>query len=73
MAAYVVPHAEVGVVVLATGFKEMRVVGDNPGGDAFHFHGVGDVGFPELDGAPGFPEEVPGAAEYVVAGGHAGQ
>ena len=73
VAPHVLPHAEVGVVVLAAGLEQVWVVGDDAGGHAVHAHLACDVGFPDFDAAPRPPQEVPGAAEDVVAGRHARQ
>ena len=73
MAADVVPATEVGVVVLAARLEQVGMVGDEHAGDAFGGQRPGDRLLPGLDRPPGLPEEVEGADEDVVAGGHARQ
>ena len=69
--AHVVPGAEVGVVVLAPGLEEVRVVRDQHGGHARpaqpRRHGL----LPHLDRPPRPPQEVERPAEDVVARRHA--
>ena len=73
VAALVVPGREVGVVVLAAGLEQVRVVGDQlvatPAARSWSVIGV----LPELDRAPRPPQEVERAAQDVVAGRHARQ
>ena len=73
VAPLVVPGEEVGVVVLAAGLEQVRVVRDEHRRHPGVPQGGGDRRLPELDRAPGLPEEVERAAEDVVAGGHARQ
>jgi hypothetical protein len=61
------------VVVLATALEEVRVVRSQVGVDTRAAQVMGDGVLPDLDGSPGPPQEVEGAAEDVVAGGHTGE
>ena len=72
-AAHVLPGVEVGVIVLASRLEQMRMVGDEHGGDAGRAQVIADRLLPELDRAPGLPEEVERAAQDVVTRGHAGE
>ena len=73
MATLVLPGHEVGVVVLAADFEQVRVVRDEHRGDARLPHRHRDRVLPDLDRAPRPPEEVHCAAEDVVTSRHARQ
>ena len=73
VAAQVVPRREVGVVVLAAGLEQVRVVGDEHRRHVRAPQRRGDRLLPQLDRPPRLPEEVERADEDVVAGRHARQ
>ena len=73
MSPQVVPRREIGVIVLASGFKQVRVVGDELTGNPGHPEVLGDVVLPQLDRPPWPPQEIPGSTEQIVTSGHAGQ
>jgi hypothetical protein len=71
--ALIEPGVEVGVVVLAAGFEEVRVVRDEHGGDAAFAQRPRDGVLPDLYRPPGPPQEVQRPDQDVVAGRHARQ
>jgi len=73
MTPQIVPRGEIGVVVLTTGFKQVRMVGDELTGNPGHPEVLGDVVLPQLDRPPRPPQEIPGSTEQIVTSGHAGQ
>ena len=74
VAAQVVPRGEVGVVVLAAGLEEVRMVGDEHRGDAGVARSGAVIGSSHTSIEPhGCHEEVERAAQEVVARRHARQ
>ena len=71
--AFIVPRGEVGVVVLAAGFEEVRVVRNKVRCHAVPSEWHGERFFPDLDRAPRPPEEVQRAHQNVVSCRHARQ
>ena len=71
--AQIFPAGEVGVVVLATGLEQVRMVAHQHAGDALDAHVEGDRVLPQLDRAPRLPQEVQRTAQDVVARRHARQ
>ena len=73
VSALIIPGREVAVVVLAAGLEQVRVIGDELRGDALASQRCRERLFPDLDRAPGAPQEIERAAQDVVARGHARQ
>ena len=73
VAPKVFPGREVAVVILAAALKKMRVIAHEHGGDPGPFQVPSDRCLPQLDGAPGSPEEILNPTEHVVSRRHAGE
>ena len=73
VAAQILPRAKLGVVILATGFEEVRMIGDEHRRDAGAPQRPRDRFFPQFDRAPRFPRKVERAAQHVVARRHTRQ
>jgi hypothetical protein len=73
VAPKIFPGREVTVVILTAALKKMGVIAYEHGGDPGPFEVPGDRRLPELDGAPGPPEEILNPAEHVVPRRHAGE
>ena len=69
----VLPGGEVGVVVLAAGFEQMRVIGHEHRRDPGSAKRRGDRLLPHLNRAPRPPEEVERAHQQIVPSGNARQ
>ena len=59
--------------LIQTRLKKMGVIAYEHGSDPGPFEVPGDRRLPELDGAPGPPQEILYATEHVVLRGHAGE
>ena len=73
VAAQIFPRAKLGVVVLATVFEEVRMIGDEHRRHAGATQRLRDRFFPQLDRTPRLPRKVERAAQHVVPRRHARQ